>query len=144
MGAIGMAADRGAAARSAGGGWNGWRSPQSRAGDGTAHRLREGSARRSEPARGGGREQAPGLIDEPGPRLAGRHSHSVRSAMPVRPPTVLVAEMNGGALLVQCYPSGLTIYLSPRESDSLRAALDAVFGDVGSPMNIPPIVRPRI
>jgi hypothetical protein len=61
-----------------------------------------------------------------------------------RPFCLLVTELGSGAFLVQRYPSGPTVYVSPVRSNLLREALDAAVSVFGSPIQIPPIVRPRI
>jgi len=58
--------------------------------------------------------------------------------------TVLVKELDGGAFVVQGYPSGVAAYVSAEDGTVLRQALDAAFESSGSVLDIPPIMRPRI
>jgi hypothetical protein len=57
---------------------------------------------------------------------------------------VLVTELGAGTFLVQGYPTGVSAYVSAAEGRTLGEVLDAAFSDVGTTMNVPPMIRPRI
>ena len=68
---------------------------------------------------------------------------SDQPTMLIRPAMVLVKEFDTGSFLVQAYPTGASRYVSVENSTVLRDALDAVFGEAGAKMDLPPLVRPR-
>ena len=80
----------------------------------------------------------------------GRHgrfdhaNHLSRSQADLRPAAVLVTELATGAFVVQDYSTGRAAYVGRSDSQALREALDAAFGEVGLAMTVQPIVRPRI
>jgi len=75
--------------------------------------------------------------------MNGRHCDSVQPGMP-RPSAVLIAEVRGGAFMVQGYPTGVSIYVRAEDAWRLREALDAIFAGACLYMDVPPIVKPRI
>ena len=63
---------------------------------------------------------------------------------PSCPLAVLVTEQTRGGFIVQGYPTGPAVYVSAEAGGMLRQALDAAFEVVGTELDLPPIVKPRI
>ena len=70
-------------------------------------------------------------------------NYSVRPGVD-RPFTVLVTEMRTVAFIVQGYPTGVSSLVCAEDGKKLRDALDAAFGDLGTELDVPPIMRPRL
>ena len=75
--------------------------------------------------------------------MSGRHYYSVQPGMP-RPSAVVIVELDGGAFMLQGYPTGVSIYVRAEDAERLREALDAIFAGARLYMDVPPIVKPRI
>jgi hypothetical protein len=60
------------------------------------------------------------------------------------PAMFLVRELRDGAVIVQGYPSGESVYVRAGDSYALRAALAAAVHLTGRRMGVPPMVRPRV
>lgn len=56
-------------------------------------------------------------------------SHYSRQPRPIVPPTVLVTELDSGALVLQGRPDGPRVYLSPTDAVSLKREVAAAFGN---------------
>lgn len=132
MGAMDMAADGGGA-------------------NGSADDRREGRRHQPIPADGGTASGLPRCGEDAGAcqgyDTGGGGIAGARTSMQpgvTRPLSLLVTELGTGAFLVQDYQTGTSAYISPADSEPLREALDTAFGDKGVPMDIPPIVRPRV
>ena len=70
-------------------------------------------------------------------------NHSIRPGI-VRPSTVLVTELGAGVFIVQGYPTGVSAFVCAEEGKALLDALDSAFGEAGTEIDVPPIMRPRI
>jgi hypothetical protein len=91
------------------------------------HTLPDGNGRAS--------RTQPGEHDDP--------HHGSQEDTPV-PAMFLVKELQCGAVIVQGYPSGESVYVGAEESYALRAALAAAVHLFGRSMDVPPLVRPRM
>ena len=79
--------------------------------------LHDGSREVAHDGNGNGRNQPTQLTSE--------HSRCLR---PTMPPTVLVSELDNGALIIQGRPDGPRVYLSRVNALPLRRELAAAFG----------------
>lgn len=56
----------------------------------------------------------------------------------------LVRALGTGAVIVQGYPTGESVYVAAADSEALRTALDAALAGSGIALRLPPMVRPRV